>query len=213
MRTIRRLGSTIISSFDAIFSQIENHEAIVNSAILEVQESSAKARLHLSRVSQDGQRLRKRILELEEQIDIWQERAKKTASLDEAKALECLKRKRRLEKQAKELTEQQVEHSRLEKQLSADLSLMEDKINKLKQKRNIMKTRQSRADAMKLLNSEDYTLVNEIDVLFDRWENQVAGYEYGSNILAEQNDEIEYLFSTEEEDLSLRQELEQITKN
>jgi phage shock protein A len=210
MRTLKRIGASIVASFDTVVSQVENHESVVNCAIREVQETGARAKLQLNRVRQDGQSMRKRLLELREQTELWQERAKKTADIDEKKALECLRRKRRLEKSIADLEVQEREHARFEKQLSADLIVIDEKVVRLKQQRNVLRTRQSRAEAMKLLQADDSSLVTEIDDILERWEIRVGEYEAQSTALTESTDDLAEDYSIQEEESSLKEELSKI---
>lgn len=211
MKTLKRIGLSIVSSFDSVISQVENHESIVNCAIREVQETGARAKAQLNKVSQDGQAMRKRLLELKDQTELWQERAIKTAGIDEKKAIECLRRKRRLEKTISELETQEREHARFEKQLAADLIVLDEKVVRLKQQRNVLRTRQSRAEAMRLLQSDDSALVNEIDDIFERWEFRVGEYEARATAFTEKVDELDEDYSLQEEESSLRAELDKIS--
>lgn len=210
MRTLKRIGTTIIASFDSVVTQVENHESIVNAAIREVQESGGRAKVQLNRVRQDGQTMRRRLIELREQSELWQERAKQTAGLDQKRAIECLRRKQRSEKSIVDLEVQEREHNRFEKQLAADLLIMDEKVTKLKQQRNLLRTRQTRAEAMKLLQSDDSSLVTEIDDIFDRWEMRVGEYEAQSSALATAVDELEEDYSLQEEEEALNTELQKL---
>lgn len=98
MNTLRRWTTSIVSSFEAVVGQIENHEALVSSAIEEVERSSARAKVQLNRVKRDGTTMRQRLIELRDEQARWEDRARKTVAVDEKRALECLRRKRRVSK-------------------------------------------------------------------------------------------------------------------
>jgi phage shock protein A len=209
MKAIRRLTTSIITSFESMISQVENHEALVESAIREVQETAARAHAQLGRLQRDGILMQNKIQDINKQITLWTERATKTASIDKNKAIECLKRKKRHEQEKTDLNIQIEQHNHLEKQLIHDLSIIEEKLGKLRIQRNALKTRQTRAQALGTLRQEDSALISELDDIFDRWEHKVSEYEYlahcnkNSDALAED-------FSNSEITENLAFELEQL---
>ena len=90
MSLIRRISTSISSTVDRAVSKVENHDAIINSALRDTQQAAARSRVRLERVRKDGHNLRTRRASLELAVTRWTERAKSIASDDEAKALECL---------------------------------------------------------------------------------------------------------------------------
>jgi len=209
MKTLRRLTSTIVSSFDWMISQVENHESLVNAAISEIQEAGGRAMAQLKRVKQDGQNMRRRLQELRQTEELWAERAIGTAKLDEKKALECLRRKKKVQKEIAALEEQEREHAKLEKQLSSDLEVVKERITVLKQQRNVLRTRESRAQALRALQSDDPRLISEIDEILTRWESKVSEYELHGSFEAG-SDQFEDDFVGAEEESELRSELSKL---
>jgi len=114
MKTLRRFTTSIISSFDSVVGQLENHEALVSSAIRDAEQAAGRAKAQFQRVQKDGVMLRHRLEEVRDGIRIWEERAKRCAESDEVKALECLKRRETHKRQLAELTEQATRHATLE---------------------------------------------------------------------------------------------------
>lgn len=207
MKTLRRWTTTIVTSFDRMISQVENHEAMVNAAIREVQESGGRARVQLGRVKQDGERMRRKLIELRNALSSWEERAVKTAAVDEDRALECLKRRRRVAKEIGELEEQERAHAKLERQLVGDLQIIEEKLQTLKTKRNVLRTRESRAEALKALSNDGSYIISELDDIFDRWEVKVAEYEFGNLSTESVQDDLEAQYVSEEGQEALKAEL------
>jgi len=208
MKTIRRWTSALTSSFDWMVSQVENHEALINYSIKEVQEAGARAHVQLKRMRLDGQHMRTRITELRDQSDLWKERAKTSAAQDEKRAIECVKRKKRCDREACELETQEREHAKLEKHLGEDLTVIEERLLRLRQQRNTLRTRQSRAEALRALQSDDGQVISEIDDIFERWETKITEYELeGSGRIVKEEDELEAQFTTAEEEIGLREEL------
>lgn len=210
MSTIRRWTAGLVTSFDSMISQVENHEALVNASIKEVQQAGARAKVQIGRVRTDGQMMRRRLSELKNQEEQWTERALRTAAIDEAKAVQCVKRKKRIEREIAELETQILGHNKLEKQLSSDLALIDDKLTRLRQQRNLLRTRQSRAEALKTLQQDDSGIISEIDDIFERWEIKVAEYEAGAQAPMRGADELEQDFATEEEREELKTALQEL---
>ena len=94
MSLFRRISTSITSTVDRAVSKVENHDAIINSALRDTQQAAARSRVRLARVRKDGENLRTRRGELELAVTRWTDRAKKIATEDEAKALECLRRRK-----------------------------------------------------------------------------------------------------------------------
>lgn len=208
MKSLKRFTASILSSFESVVGQLENHEALVGVAIREAEEAAVRAKGQLSRVQRDGQVMRKRHQELQGRIEVWQSRAVRCASVDEEKAVECVRRRQRFIAQAATLEEQIVRHGTLEKQLAADLGIVQEKLVALRQQRNLLRTRQSRAEALRLLQSVDSVAIGEIDDIFDRWESKISGLEMFSEFSSSQlEDDLEAHFSTTEEDAELRKVL------
>jgi phage shock protein A len=200
MRTLRRLTASIIASFEGVVGQLENHEAVVTAAIRDAEQAAGRAKAQLGRVKRDGSALQKRITELREQTVLWEDRAKRSRSIDEEKALECIKRRQRSLVQIQKLEEQHREHLKLERQLETDLLAVEEKLSTLRQQRNMMRTRESRAEAMRLTSSIDSSAIGHIDEIFERWEARVASAEEQNSFVdGTELDELAEGFATDEE--------------
>lgn len=212
MKTLRRFTTSIISSFDSVVGQLENHEALVSSAIRDAEQAAGRAKAQFQRVQKDGVMLRHRLEEVRDGVRIWEERAKRCAESDEVKAIECLKRRETLKRQLAEVTEQTTRHATLEKQLSTDLIVVQDKLSALRQQRNILRTRQSRAEALRLVQGVDSHTIGEIDDIFDRWEASIGACEDSSRYaLVDREDNLTTEFQSAEEEAHLRELLSELT--
>jgi phage shock protein A len=170
MGTIARWTSRITASFDWLLDQVENHEALVTSAIKEMQEAASKAHVQLRRVQKDGERLRERHAVALEKTNLWRERALRVHDSDRSKALECMRRRKAAEREVDYLQKQLKEHDRVLLQLKADLGLIGDRIEELKRRKNAFSARQTRTEAIEVIQREELSAVREIDEVFDRWE-------------------------------------------
>lgn len=205
MNSLRRLTASIISSFEGVVGQLENHEALVTTAIREAEQAAGRAKAQLARVQKDGISMRKRVEELREQAEIWEDRAKRIAAQDEAKALECVRRRQQYLAQASKIEEQAADHVKLERQLGADLTMVQEKLGGLRQQRNIMRTRESRAEAIRVVHSIDSSTIGEIDDIFDRWEARITACEqHVDTSLPNSTDDLSVEFSSKEEEGELK---------
>lgn len=209
MNIFTRVTTRVASSFDWVMNQIENHDALVQAAIREVQESGVKARIQLGRVQADGRKMEARKQTLEEQIVLWTERAKRSAAEDEKAALECVRRRREAEREKKALVDQLTQHRTFADQLAKDLRGLEGKLDELKRKRNAFSAKQHRADAVRAGQLSEFGTVSEIDEIFERWEEKLGEYD----LSIAPKDELAEQFETEEESETLRTELKTILEN
>ena len=208
MSLFKRCTASITASFDRVISQVENHEAVVESAIREMQQAGAKARARLKRVRRDGELMRKRISDLEEMERVWEERAVRIHEEDEARALECVRRKNQVSRELKSLREQEREHGHLLKQLQSDLGTMDQRLDSLKRKKHALSARQYRAEALQLGQVDQLGVIAEVDEIFERWETRIDECEaYGPD-----GDYFEEEFASEEEDEDLKASLEELLK-
>jgi len=210
MRIIKRWTTGIVSKVDWMVGQVENHEALVNNALRQARESTARAKVQLNRVRRDGEELRGRINSEGEMVERWRERAKSIAESDEKSAVECLRRSKRSEQLVAQLRIRMVEHEKAEQQLSEDVRKMEEQLSELIEKRNLMRTRQSRAEAVCSVSNSSNLVSCDLDDVFERWESRVAERELGSSSYVD-IDTLEQSFLKSEEEESLRDELKSLT--
>ena len=206
MKQLKRWSTSIAASFDWIVNQVENHGAVVASAIREMQEAAVKARVQLKRVQNDGEKLRERLRDATEKETAWKQRALKLRESDREKALECLRRQKQAARDIEHFTKELKKHEQFEAQLQRDLKTVNDRIEQLKRKRNEMNAREFRADAVKVSDEHGLSLVSEIDDIFDRWEVKVAQAE----VFTEPIDAFEDDFQTEEDNIALEAELDEL---
>jgi len=160
----------VASGVDRMVGRIENQEALVNAAVKDLQRSGARAKVQLARVRQDGINLRHELADAEESEKQWRERARRTADSDEDRAIECLRRAKAENRKVAALRRRLDVHATVEEQLRKDTRKVETHLSELKEKRNLMRTRQSRADALSSVTDFGAPLGMEVEEIFDRWE-------------------------------------------
>jgi len=207
MSLIRRISTSITSSVDRAVSKVENHDAIINAALRDTQRAAAKSRVRLERVRKDGNSLKTRHDELQKAVVRWTERAKSVAAEDEAKALECLCRRKDCEAQLLSLRDSIEKHEELEARIAEQVKKIEARIGEVAQQRNMMRSRQSVAEAMRTINNIEGVSYGEIEDTFDRWEINLGETEILMGAV-DSPDPLDSAFMAEEDKAELRAELE-----
>lgn len=170
MGLFKRITATLTSTVDQAVTRVENHDAIVAAAIKSTQSNAAKAKVRLARVQKDGMALRNKAAELRCAEKTWAERATSVAPEDKEKALECLKRRKIARAQLEKISSSLKQHDELEAQVVETLRKIEARLTEMKQQRNMMRSRETAAGAMRIINSIDGAAVSDIEETFDRWE-------------------------------------------
>lgn len=206
MSLIRRITTSISTSVDRAVSKVENHDAIIDAALRETRQAAARSRVRLERVRKDGDGLRNRHRELQLATSRWTERALKIGKTDEPKALECLRRRKDCEKQLLALDDSIARHDELEARIADQVKKIESRIGEVSQQRNMMRSRQSIAEAMRTINNIEGISYGEIEDTFDRWEINLGETEImlGAHSPV---DPLDTAFLAEEDAAELRQEL------
>ncbi len=205
MARIKRWTHGFVASIDSMIVQVENHEALVGSALRELEHGVARSKVQLLRVERDGKALTQALSEEREAATRWRERARREQ--DEARALECLRRSKRSEGRVSELARNLGEHEHVEQQLKRDVQALERRLGELRQQRNTMRTRQSRADAFSVVQGQGDVERGEIGEIFERWETRVAESEVTSGCLVASVDSLDEELLDAEEHASLKLEL------
>jgi len=211
MARFKRWTHGVVSSIDSLIVQVENHEAQVSSALRELEQGVARSKVQLMRVERDGSALEQALTEEREAAIRWRERAVREAQ--EARALECLRRHKRSERRVLELAQSQTEHARVEQQLKRDIHTLEQRLFELRQQRNTMRTRQSRAEAFTVVQGTGDLENGEIGAIFERWETRVTETEVHSGCLVATGDSFDEEFLDAEEIAALKLELGDLRAN
>ena len=163
--------------------------------------------MRLARVRKDGESLKTRRGELQVAVSRWTERAKSIATDDEAKALECLRRRKDCEAQLHNLEDSIEKHDELEARITDQVKKIEERVGEVAQQRNMMRSRQSVAEAMRTINNIEGVSYGEIEDTFDRWEINLGESEILMGA-AKMADPLDSAFLADEDTAELRAELE-----
>lgn len=206
MNRMKRWTMSVTSWVDGVLAQVENHEATVSSAIARVRKSTAQARVRLRRVERDEQALRDSLAKEEEAVLAWRWRAK--TSIDDEKALECLRRHKAAERRVDVLRQRLAEQERAHKELSEGIRLLHGRLAELGERKNVMRARQSRAEAAHGMTNATGP-IGDLEEVFDRWDSRVGEIEIATDC-ADPVDAFEAEIDTEEESGALRIELDEL---
>jgi phage shock protein A len=199
----KRWTSGVTAQLDRWVSQVENHEALVESAMLDMRTKTGRAKARLERVRRDGRELRERLHQERAAVDTWRQRA--VSCDEELRALECLRRSHRAQSLAEGLSARVAEHERVEAQLTKELRVLEERVSEIKQSYHVMRTRQTRADALACL--QQASAGTDIESVLERWEGRLAEHELGGDLGSSEADTFEADFASTEEKASLAAEL------
>ena len=211
MHAFKRWRIGIFSKVDEVVAKVENHEALVETAIRELKKEVINARVQLNRVKRDGLQLSQDADEAKQNALLWKERAAKTVT-DDLKALECLKRSKKEAARHHDLTMRMTQHHEMEQRLSATVTELERKMELLREKRNVLKTRQTSANALKIAGDGAREFGDDVEEILSRWESKIEGTEYHYDVNVTSEDALETAFREAEEDTALREELEALRR-
>lgn len=210
MSLLKRISATFSASIDDLVTRVENHDAIIESSIRECREAAANTRVRLAKVRRDGERLSRQSVETKNEIGQWERRAKECANDDEEKAIQCLKRRKQAEDRFEKIQDSLKRHGAAESKIQQQLTHIESRINEISQQRNSMRSRQSAADAMRVINRLEGDPRFGIEDTFDRWESSLIETEFHEDLELDQ-DTLENDFIEQEEMQELRKALKDLT--
>ena len=206
MGYFRRFTSGVVARIDELALQVENHESLADAALQQLQAATARAQARQAVVRRDGEALRSALGKERDATGQWKERALRLGN-DEVRALECLRRSKRAQQKALELETRCADHARAERELAKDVLLLVERLGSAREQRNLMRTRQTRAEALASVQGNGLALGGELAAVFQRWEEQVMQTELAGGCRVDAQDDLEHELLGEEEQSTLRAEL------
>ncbi len=143
MSLFKRLSTTLFARIDQVVGEIENHDAVIQATLNEMRKKIAEAKVCLSQVHREKERLEQQGEELQENARRWQQRAIECAGADEEKALECVSRSRFCEQKNIRLRQAINQYVQTTEKLGQDVESSEQRLTEMKQKLTLMRARQS----------------------------------------------------------------------
>lgn len=206
MNSMKRLTLSIRARLDQVLSEVENHEALAQSAMKELHESIAGARVGLNRVERDEARLNKQKDDAASSAIRWRERAK--AETDQDRAIECLRRARQADEIVTSITQRLSDQKNIRERLTGEVRQLEVRYSDLQSRYHLMRTREARARAFETLQNDVAGIGGEVDRVFERWEGRVTRSEYEGGVIFDNEQDLEARYLETEERQELLVELQ-----
>ena len=206
MSIFKRLSATVVSNIDRVVGEIENNDAVIKATLAELRKKVAAAKVRLAHVHRQAANLNKQIQKRREDEQLWGERAVDAASTDEARALECVRRRQQCRLQAERLELSQQHYQLTAEKLARGVEEGEARLAEMGQKHILMRARQSTAEALSAASQagDDYLL--QVEEGFDRWEIKILQEEMAVDS-DEVLDPLDRELSNSENEQALRDEL------
>lgn len=209
MNIFARITATLTGKLDEMVSHVENHDAVVAVALKDTCAAAAKAKVRLERVHRDGEAMHKRLQEAMRMERLWENRAKETAAKDEQKALACIARRNQCREQAAQIQTALARHEELEIKIRENVQRMEQRLRDITQQQNLMRSRQSTADALRIISKIEGATDYGIEDTFDRWEMLITETEYSVGQMPD-TDALDMSFVKDENTAQLQAELAEL---
>ena len=206
MSIIKRISATVVSNIDRVVGEIENNDAVIQATLSELRRKVATAKVRLAQVHRQEANLNRQIQQRREDEQLWGERALEAARTDEAKALECVRRRLLCRRQAEKLEQGQQHYQLTAEKLARGVEEGEERLAEMGQKHTLMRARQSTAEALHAANQAGDDSLQQMEDSFDRWEVKILQEE----MMVDSDDMLDPLdreFSNSENEQTLRDEL------
>jgi len=209
MSMFKRITATLTSSIDQVVSEIENHDAVIQATVNDMQKKIVEAKIRLRNARNQAETIKQQVQEQNKQTDLWRKRAVECAERDEEKALQCMSRARDCLKSKEKLNQMLQQYITTVDKLDHDLRTSEQKLSEMKQKQILMRARQSTSQAVNAGSLDHLNVDDDLQASFDRWEMDISRAEM--NIESMTNpDSIEEEFIHQEQRQALKESLNEL---
>lgn len=200
MNLIKRLTTSVTATLDSAVGQLENHDAIVDATIKQTRQAVAKTKARINTLRQQENAYRTQLAEAVEQHDLWTQRATKLAANDQDKALQCVARRNQSAAEMKRLAIASDQQKELIHDVNLNLQKLQQKLDEMTQKHNLMRSRQTVADVNRAMVSANVD--DSLSDTFERWESAVLEHEFAvSDVCSRDSLDIELSQGENQEDL------------
>jgi phage shock protein A len=206
MSIFKRLSATVVSGIDRVVGEIENNDAVIQATLTELRRKVAAAKVRLAHVHRQEANLNQQIQKRHEDEQLWGERAVEAARTDEARALECVRRRQQCRRQAQKLEQGQQHYQLTAEKLARGVEEGEERLAEMGQKHTLMRARQSTAEALYAANQAGDDSLHQMEDSFDRWEVKILQEEMAVNS-GDMLDPLDREFSNSKNEQALRDEL------
>ncbi|MCC6921988.1 MAG: PspA/IM30 family protein [Nitrosomonas sp.] len=207
MSILKRLSTTLISRIDRVVTEIENHDAVIQAALNEMNSKMAKAKIALNQACRERNRIKTELETQQSNVHRWQERAIICAKTDESKALECLRRSHKSRDRAAGLQKSLNEYARSIEKMTGNIQSSAQRLNEMKQRLTLMRAKQATNKTDATIHSTCGDAESIVEDTFNRWEMHLNHDDIPFNCTTDDVDELEHEFITQEQQSDLHSEL------
>lgn len=216
MKTLNRLRTTISASFENFVSQVENQEAIVNHLTTEVKEAFAEVKIKIKETQRMIDANEKRVDQIEKDILKWQNFYYELSQEDPDQAKKVIKKIIHLKDEQKNAKKNIIELDKTLNSLNQEKYLIEDKLREIHTRKATLVAKESKIKTNQVV-SEQGRLNDNIEDIFNRWENKLIKVETTTDIhtseLNDNNDSLEDLLNEKELQKRIEAEILLISKD
>ena len=154
MGIIERIGTIVRANLNDMLTKAEDPEKIINQTLMDMRQAQYEARMEVAGAIAEGKKLERDYRENLDEAEGWLDKAESAVKSErEDLAREALKRKKTSQDLAEGLKEQLEAHLGMVERLKTQLRALDAKIAEAERKRQILISRQKRAEAQASLNS------------------------------------------------------------
>jgi phage shock protein A len=153
MGLFSRLGTLIRSNINELINKAEDPEKMLNQVLVDMKQQLVEAKKQVAIAIADEKRLKKQYEQETQKAEEWERKAMLAVKAgDDALARAALARKAEHDELAATLRQQWDAQKEAVEQLKQALRGLDTKIEEAKRKRNILVSRQKRAEAQRMIN-------------------------------------------------------------
>ncbi len=187
MGLFSRLGTLIRSNINELINKAEDPEKMLNQVLVDMKTQLVEAKKQVAVAIADEKRIKKQLDQERAKATEWERKAMLAVrSGDDGLARAALQRKTDHEEVAEQLEQQWEAQKQSVEQLKDALRSLDNKIEEAKRKRNILVSRQKRAEAQRTIN-ETLSSINSTSAFdtFERMSDRVTQLEAEAEATAE----------------------------
>lgn len=148
MGILSRFVNVVRSNLSALLDRAEDPSKMLEQTLTDMQAAYRKAKEHVARSVADEKRLQKSLMDQQNEIHRWEERAVIAVEKgDDDLAKEALRRKNEHARLASQFQSEFTAHSANVVRLKESLKELESKIAEIRRKKNLLVSKQKRAEA------------------------------------------------------------------
>lgn len=216
MSIIKRITASVSASLEQAVGAMENHDAIIESALRDGRDAAARLKLQVRQIREQRQRDETRQDTLEQEAGRWEARAAATAEADRQRAIECLRRRDQARRELAGLRAAVEQSREQERNTERELDALTRRLQAMEARRRELNGRQLGTKGRAAIDLTGLDAGEDVRRAFDRWELDISRAEMATGqtpAVAEPRDALQDAFERDEEAQRLNAELERLRPN